>query len=233
MSEEKQRLSKVMAAAGVASRRKCEEIIFAGRVQVNGEESLLPQTMVGSGDVITVDGQMISLEKKVYLIMNKPKGYVCSTIPTKRSRSIMTLFDHVPERLFTVGRLDKDTEGLLLLTNDGHFANRVIHPSSNIEKEYVAVTDSSISDAQLKKIAGGAEVEGIFVKPLTVKRVGRDCVHVVVGEGKKREVRVLIANAGLGVTALTRVRIGGLKLENLPVGRWRAMTEKEKKAIFI
>lgn len=229
----KQRLSKVLAAAGVASRRACEELIFAGRVTVNHQIMLLPQTMVGPEDLLHVNGKSISkAEEKVYYILNKPPGYICSNARSKSSHIVIDLFEGVSERLFTVGRLDKDTRGLLIVTNDGHFANRVIHPSGNIQKEYLAKTDQEITPEHLEAIAQGTLVEGMFVKPIRVTKVRKGTLKVVIAEGKKREVRLLLQAVGLEVHELTRIRLGGLHLGALEPGHWRALTEREKQLIF-
>lgn len=233
MEKSKNRLSKILAASGVASRRVCEEIIFAGRVNVNGEVCEIPQTMVGPKDTITVDGEPIKQkEAKVYYILNKPPGYVCTHAKHHDTKIVLDLFENVEERLFTVGRLDKDTSGLLLVTNDGHFANEVIHPSHNIQKEYLVKTDLEITDEHLKAISSGTLVEGAFVKPTKVSKVRRGTVKVIIMEGKKREVRYLMEAAGLKVRELTRIRLGGLIMGPLPVGSWRPLTEREKKLIF-
>src|SRR5271169_5148464 len=135
--ETKKRLSKALAAAGIASRRAAEEIIFEGRVKVNGAVVKVPQTLVDwDSDAIVVDGEPINgEEKKVYYVLNKPHGFICSNARIGSKKLVLDLFAGLPYRLFTVGRLDRDTTGLLIVTNDGHFANRVIHPSSNISKE--------------------------------------------------------------------------------------------------
>lgn len=224
----KKRLSKTLASAGVASRRACETLIFDGHVKVNGTVALLPQTLVDDKDLITVDDKAISApEAKVYYILNKPAGYVCTNRRTKNSKIVLDLFEDHSERLFTVGRLDKDTQGLLLVTNDGHFANKVMHPSHNILKEYVAKTDMEISDAHLKTIAKGTLVEGVFVRPIKVTKVRKGTVKITIAEGKKREVRHLLIAAGLQVLELTRIRIGQLQLGPLPVGTFRPMTKNE------
>jgi 23S rRNA pseudouridine2605 synthase len=229
----KKRLSKFLAASGVAARRACEEIIFAGRVTVNHEVALLPQILVDAQDIIEVDGQRISgFESKVYYMLNKPKGYICSANRNQHSKIVLDLFPDVKERLFTIGRLDKDTQGLLLLTNDGHFANQVIHPSANIYKEYLAKTNHEISSEHLIAISNGTLVEGSFITPIRVKKVRRGTLKVTVAEGKKREIRTLLEEAGLKVRELTRIRIGSLHLGPLPLGNWRPITEKEKTLIF-
>lgn len=230
----KQRLSKVLAAAGVASRRACEELIFQGLVKVNDQIIKVPQTPVDPNvDRITVRSQPIKqIEEKVYYLLNKPVGYICSARRTGQSKLVLDLFQDEGHRLFTVGRLDKDTEGLLIVTNDGHFANEVIHPSADIQKEYLVKTDQEVTHDHLVAISHGTLVEGSFVKPIRVEKVRRGTLKVVIGEGKKREVRFLLDAAGLKVKSLTRIRLGGLQLGALPVGSWRPLTEKEKQLIF-
>lgn len=232
-STTKKRLSKFLAAAGIASRRACEDLIFAGKVKVNGVLVKLPQTLVDKKDSISVDGKQIGKEEnKVYYLLNKPAGYICTNRKTPSSKIVMDLFSDVPERLFTVGRLDKDTQGLLIVTNDGHFANRVIHPSQSIDKEYLAKTDHEITHDHLVAISSGTLVEGCFVKPIRVTKVRKGTVKVVIAEGKKREVRILLEAAGLKIKELSRIRIGGLVLGTLAAGEYRPMTPKEKELIF-
>lgn len=230
----KQRLSKVLAAAGVASRRKCEEVIFSGVVEVNGEVVKIPQTMVNPlEDQILVKKEPLKrMEEKVYYLLNKPTGFICTNRRMSNSKLVIDLFQDEGNRLFTVGRLDKDTQGLLIVTNDGRFANEIIHPSSNIQKEYLVKTDHEVTHDHLVAISHGTLVEGVFVKPLKVEKVRRGTIKIVIAEGKKREVRNLIETAGLKVKELTRIRLGGLKLGDIPVGSWRSMSEKDKRLIF-
>lgn len=231
----KNRLSKVLAQAGVASRRAAEELIFDGQVTVNGKIELVPQTMVDlAEDKIEVDGVPVTkVEQKRYYMVNKPKGYICSSVRSKNHPDIaLDLIEDANERLFTVGRLDKDTEGLLIITNDGHFANEVIHPSSEVEKEYLVKTDWELQPNHLQAISEGCEVEGVFVKPTSVKKVRRGTVKIVVMEGKKREVRELVKHAGLKVRELTRIRLGGLHLGSLPPGCYRTLSSSDRQAIF-
>lgn len=227
------RLSKVMAECGIASRRKCEELIFNGKVQVNGELTLIPQTLVNlEKDKITVSGKPLkTLPSKVYYMLNKPAGYLCTSLDVAKDKSVLSLFsDNL--RLFTVGRLDKDTKGLLLVTNDGHFANNVIHPSQDITKEYLAKTDQDISDLNLKALSSGALVEGTWIKPVSVKKVRKGTLKIAVKEGKKREVRVLLEAVDLKVLELKRIRIGGLTLGTLPEGEYRPLSKKEIDLFF-
>jgi 23S rRNA pseudouridine2605 synthase len=229
------RLSKVLAAAGIAARRKCEELIFAGQVTVNGELCLVPQTLVSPDkDTIAVKGVSITgSEKKVAFLLNKPKGFLCSTKGTKScSRCVLDIFRSIPLRLFTVGRLDKETTGLLIVTNDGHFANQVIHPSASIEKEYVATVSIAVTDVRLEGIRKGTLVEDCFVKPILVELLSPKMVKVVVMEGKKREVRLLLEGVGLHVQALKRTRLGQLTLGDLKEGSFRPLTLQDRDLIL-
>lgn len=220
--------------AGVASRRACEHLIFDGQVKVNGKVVLIPQTQVKLGrDRITVaDKPIKSAQAKVYFMLNKPNGYVCTSQAVEEEKIVLDLFKEIPERLFTVGRLDKDTNGLLIVTNDGHFANKVIHPSSNIQKEYLAKTDQEVTDEHLVIISKGIRIDGVRVKPLQVKKVRKGTIKMIIMDGKKREVRLLLEAAGLKTLSLTRIRIGSLHLGSLPVGGWKEMTTKERELIF-
>jgi 23S rRNA pseudouridine2605 synthase len=232
--ENKKRLSKALAAAGVASRRAAEEIIFEGRVKVNGKMVVVPQTMVDwKKDTILVDESPIKAEEeKVYFVVNKPHGFICTNTPLGTKKLVIDLFAHLNLRLFTVGRLDRDTTGLLIVTNDGHFANKVIHPSSNISKEYLVKTSQEITDVHLKTISKGTYIEGSWIKPVRVEKVRKGTLKVVVKEGKKREVRLFVQNAGLDILELSRIRIGGLRLGPIPEGSFREMTDDDKKELF-
>lgn len=231
---EKNRLSKIMAEAGVASRRACEEIIFSGRVIVNGKICTVPQTQVSlETDEIYVDDQLIEKEeKKVYYILNKPPGYICSNVRMGNKKIILDLFEQINHRIFSIGRLDRDTSGLLLLTNDGHFAHRVIHPSSNITKEYLVKTLQEVTYENIIAISNGTYVEGKWVKPHKVTKVRKGTLKVEVKEGRKHEVRVLVEKTGLTIKELKRIRIGGLTLGALPLGTWRELSSSEKEVIF-
>ena len=232
--ETKKRLSKALAAAGIASRRQSEELIFAGKVTVNGEVVKLPQTLVSwEDDTICIDNrELFKEEKKLYFLLNKPKGYICSNARIGTKKIISDLFRDTPERLFTVGRLDRDTTGLLIVTNDGNFANKVIHPSANITKEYLVKTNFEVFHEHLVQISKGIEIDGDWVQPVKVTKVRKGTLKVVVREGKKREVRLLVEQTGLKVLELTRIRIGGLLLGDLPEGAYKDLTESEKESIF-
>lgn len=231
---EKNRLSKILAQAGVCARRKAEELIFEGKVTVNGEVILTPQTFVDpEKDKICVAGKPIEIkESKFYFILNKPKNYVCSAVSKPNNPSVLLLFKGVKARLFPVGRLDKDTTGLLLVTNDGAFANKVIHPSSNITKQYIATADQEITPAHIEQMYRGIRIEGTLVRPKKIIKMGRKKVSVTVSEGKNKEVRRLLQAAGLTCLDLRRIRIGGLDLGSLPLGSYRNLSDKEKDKIF-
>lgn len=231
---EKNRLSKILAAHGVASRRKCEELIFAKKVKVNDSLVTVPQTLVDPAvDKITVDGEEIKGScKKVYLMMNKPRGYTCTHEQVRGKKIIYDLLEEFEERLFSIGRLDRDTSGLLLFTNDGHFANSVIHPSNNITKEYLVKTIEPITDLHLKAISAGIRIDGKQVLPVKVKKVRNETMKIAVKEGKKHEVRLLIKHAGLTLRELKRIRIGGLVLSTLKEGAFSHLSENDKKQIF-
>ncbi|XP_021861251.1 putative ribosomal large subunit pseudouridine synthase SVR1, chloroplastic isoform X2 [Spinacia oleracea] len=232
--EKPQRLAKVLAAAGVASRRSSEELIFQGKVTVNGSVCDTPQTRVDPAkDIIYVKGSRLpkKLPSKVYLALNKPKGYICSS-GEKELKSILCLFDDFLKswdkqnpgepkpRLFTVGRLDVATTGLIIVTNDGDFAQRVSHPSSNLTKEYIATVNGEVHKRQLVAIIQGTTIDGVHCTPEYVELLPRQQdilrarLRIVVNEGRNHEVRELVKKAGLEIHSLKRIRIGGFKLSS-------------------
>jgi 23S rRNA pseudouridine2605 synthase len=233
---ESQRLSKVLAKYGIASRRACEVLIISHKVKVNGKTILEPQHFVDpSKDKILVDNK--PLEKKpdgkVYYLFNKPCGYVCSHNKAVHGKVIYDFFKEHTQRLFSVGRLDKDTSGLIILTNDGAFSQKAIHPSSDINKEYLVKTNKEIVDTHLKVIQAGCDVEGKWVTPVKVLKVRKGTLKIIVKEGRKREVRKLVENADLDILQLKRIAIGNLKLGSTPEGSYRALSESEKNQIFL
>lgn len=226
------RLNKALADAGVDARRKCDQLILSGKVQINGAVVKKPQHLVDiAKDEVVVGGKQIEMQPKLYYVMHKPKGFECTHRKPVGKRIVYDLIDE-KTRLFSAGRLDKDSTGLLILTNDGDFANQVIHPSSNLSKEYLVKTDAEITHEHLQALGKGCEVEGTFVRPVKVKKVRRNVLKIAVKEGKKREVRVMILRAGMQVLELKRIRIGGLQLGNLPEGAIKPMSPKERLTIF-
>lgn len=246
------RLSKVLAASGVASRRSCEDLIFKGKVTVNGSVCNTPQTKVDpSKDNIYVNGSRLPKRQphKVYLALNKPKGYICSS-GEKESKSVISLFDDFlsswdkkhpgvpPPRLFTVGRLDVATTGLLIVTNDGDFAQKLSHPSSNFSKEYIATVDGLVHKRHLTAISEGTTIEGVHCVPDSVELLPRMAdtqrsrLRIVVHDGRKHEVRELVKSAGLEIHSLKRVRIGGFRLPpDLGIGKYIELNPTNLKAL--
>lgn len=230
----KQRLSKVIAAAGVASRRAAEELIFDGKTTVNGQKVLVPQMLVDpSVDIIEVGGKRLSSRpKRVYYAVNKPVGYYCTNAAEIKRRAIDLIEGSTNVRLFTVGRLDKDTSGLILITNDGHFANRVMHPSGGVKKEYIAKVDQEVTHDHLVSLSQGCVVEGALVRPHRVVKIRRSTLRIVVNEGRRHEVREMLAAAGLKVIELKRVKIGDLTLGTIPLGEYKELSAHEVERLF-
>ena len=225
----KQRLSKILASAGVASRRAAETLIFDGRVMVNGKKVLVPQTMVDpEGDTITVDRKPVGTQVgRLYYALNKPVGYQCTNDPRIKRRAVDLVQAPEGVRLFTVGRLDKDTSGLILVTNDGHFANKIMHPSGGIKKEYIAKVDQEITHDHLIALSKGCRVEGVLVRPVRVTKIRRGTIRIVVQEGRRHEVREMLSAVGCSVLELKRVKIGHLSLGTLPEGQARTINPEE------
>ncbi|CAL4929111.1 unnamed protein product [Urochloa decumbens] len=247
---EPQRLAKVLAAAGVASRRTSEELIFQGKVTVNGSVCTSPQTKVDiAKDSIYVNGNRISkkLPPKLYFAVNKPKGYICSC--GEESKSVVSLFSDylkgwnkiqpgLPKpRLFTVGRLDVATTGLIIVTNDGEFAQKLAHPSSNVKKEYVVTIDGAVHKKHLIAISEGTKIDGVMcvpdlVEPLAETDTRKTRLKIVVHEGRNHEVRELVQNAGLKVYALKRVRLGRFRLPaDLGIGKFVELKQADIKSL--
>lgn len=233
MCVEKVRLNKFLRDAGVASRRKVEKLIIAGAVSINKITVKELGTLVERDDLVEVHGKKVNpIQTFITYKFHKPKGFLCSH---KKHPGEKIIYDLFPKRgsLFSIGRLDKDTTGLLLVTNDGTFANDVIHPSGDITKEYIATTKEKISPVHLRRISAGCSVEGVHIIPHRVEKIGPSEIKVIVKEGKKREVRLLLQNAGLSVEALIRTKIGGLELGNLPEGSFIPLTESDRAKIFV
>jgi 23S rRNA pseudouridine2605 synthase len=228
------RINKILQEYGIASRREADRLIELGLVEINGKKILQLGTLADPElDRIRVRGRDLRKpEEKITFLLNKPKGYICSNKRMFSEALVLDLFEKEEKRLFTVGRLDKDTSGLLLVSNDGDLANEIIHPSSNITKEYLAVVEEEISDKVLRTLSKGVDVEGTWVKPYVVKKLDLRTLSISVKEGKKHEVRLLVKNASLSLIHLERVKIGGLTLSNLAEGRYRILSPEEKRLIF-
>lgn len=222
-----ERLQKLLSAAGVCSRRQAEEYLAAGRVTVNGQTAGLGQKADPARDVVLVDGAPISApEAPTYLMLHKPRGYVTTLSDEKGRPTVADLVADCPARVWPVGRLDWDSEGLLLMTNDGALTHRLTHPRHQVEKEYW-VTVSGDVDAALPILKGPMALDGVPLAPAQVRVLGPGRLAIVICQGKNRQVRRMCAAAALEVTRLKRVREGSLTLGDLPRGRWRALTAAE------
>jgi len=227
----RQRLQKVLAAAGVDSRRKCEELILSGAVSVNSEVvDALPAFVDPEKDVITVNGKRIRTEQKVYFLLNKPKGVICTNFdPQGRKRAI----DLVPcrQRIFCVGRLDVDTTGLIILTNDSDLTNRLTHPRYEVPKTYVVRVKGYIDDAALERLKKGVWFAEGKTGEASVQILNRghqeSLVEITIREGLNREIRRMLARVGLPLKSLKRTRIGSITDKGIGVGRFRPLTNAE------
>lgn len=225
------RLQKYLSAAGFCSRRKGEEIIQAGRVGVNGRVVTRLGTKVDPDkDRVTVDGNPLQMKTAlIYIALNKPPGYVTSC-EQDNDRIVMDLVD-IPERVYPVGRLDKDSCGLLLLTNDGRIHHRLSHPSFDHEKEYEVSVAEPIPAGALKSMAKGLPMMGTKTRPAEIKRMSARRFRIVLQEGKNRQIRRMVRKVGGRVVALKRIRIANIRIGRLPQGKWRHLSETEVKAL--
>lgn len=226
------RLQKFLSTAGFSSRRKAETFILEGRVSVNG----VVITELGSkidpqSDRVEVDGKPITVEQPlIYIAINKPKGVVTSC-EQKNDRIIMDLID-ISERVYPVGRLDKDSSGLLLLTNDGRLHHRLSHPSFDHEKEYEITVASPIPDGALKHMEKGLPMMGTKTRPARIKRLSPQRFRMVLQEGKNRQIRRMLRKVGHQVTDLKRIRVANIRLGNLAEGAWRYLSAREKEELL-
>ena len=232
---ERERLQKLLAQAGVASRRKAEQLILAGRVTVNGRPAKLGDSARQGKDIIALDGQRISTGAgKVYLALHKPRGFVTTMEDERGRKCVAQLVEDVPGRVYPVGRLDKDSEGLLLMTNDGALALRLTHPGGEIEKTYHVWVRGPMEGAA-ERLSRLRDLEGEPIRPARVKALrqgeGTAKLAVTIHQGKNRQVRRMCAACGLEVERLRRVREHTLKLGSLPPGKWRYLTEEEVRAL--
>ena len=232
----KERIQKLIAARGVTSRRAAEQMILAGRVTCNGVPCELGQTADPEFDTILIDGVPLpEAPSHIYIMLNKPKGFVTTLSDEKGRKNIMQLVEDCGVRVYPVGRLDMDSEGLLLLTNDGDFANRVMHPSHEINKTY-RVSVTGYCDEGLKRLHRRIVLDGYRISQPEIKLVEADgstaLLEITIHEGRNRQVRRMCAAAGMRVKRLIRIQEGSLVLGSLPSGKWRRLTADEMKNIF-
>jgi 23S rRNA pseudouridine2605 synthase len=231
------RLQKYLSEAGIASRRASEEVILAGRVRVNGQIVRTLGTKVLPGqDQVEVDGQPIKPRRKLYVALNKPPGFLCTRNDPLDRRTASDLLPAEWRHLTTVGRLDRDSEGLIFLTNDGDFALRLTHPRYGVRKIYRATVEGRVEAPMLQKFITGIEDAGETLKAEKARLVSannsQSMVELELAEGRNREVRRLFASQNLNVTRLQRTQIGRIKIGELPVGKWRTLTEPEIKSLL-
>ncbi len=229
-----ERLQKYLAECGVASRRKCEEIILAGKVRVNGNLITELGTKVNPQiDIVEVDGKIISSEKKVYILLNKPVGYVTTMSDEKDRPTVMELLDGVNEKVVPVGRLDMFTSGLLLLSNDGDFVYKVTHPKHETTKTYIVKTRGVPRESDLEKLRVGVKIDDYMTSPAEVNLLLKDNTNDIariwirIHEGRNRQVRKMCEAIGLSVIALKREGVGNLTCEGVERGKWRYLTDDE------
>lgn len=234
---EKIRIQKIIADSGYCSRRKAEELISRGRVKLNGHPVKLGDKC-GYKDLITIDGERLYMSRKknfIYIMMNKPRGYVTTVSDELDRRCVMDLLEGVEERVYPVGRLDRNSEGLLLFTNDGELANSIMHPSRHIAKTYRVTVRPDISDDQLVKLSGGVEIDGKMTLPANVvvkeKQQGRVVLLITIKEGRNRQIRKMCEAVGLEVARLRRISVGPIRLGMLKPGTWRELTAEELRAL--
>jgi len=230
------RLQKYLAHAGNAARRKCEELIAAGRVSVNGMVVTEMGTQVQDGDEVRVDGQAVRTEEvRQYILYHKPMGEVSTVSDPEGRPTVLDRFRDFPARLYPVGRLDFDSEGLLLLTNDGELAQRMLHPSSEVEKVYLARVAGDVPLDAIRRLREGVEIDGRKTSPAKVRAIRRTMVETVllvtIHEGRNRQVRRMLEAVGHTVLLLRRVQFGPLQLGDLKRGQWRALTRDEVESL--
>jgi 23S rRNA pseudouridine2604 synthase len=219
------RLNKYISETGVCSRREADKWIEAGRVTCNGHPAVLG-TRVQGGDEVRVDGEPIGAKKhQIYIALNKPVGVTC-TAESHIENNIIDLVGH-SERIFPIGRLDKDSEGLILLTNDGDIVNEILRSENNHEKEYIVTVDRAITDLSLKMMASGVKIMGEMTKPCKVSRIDQQSFRMILTQGLNRQIRRMCSALGYKARRLQRVRIMNIRLGSLSSGQWRNLTDTE------
>lgn len=232
MPEEKIRLQKFMTQCGVASRRKSEVIILEQRVTVNDMPAELGQRIFPNSDVVKVDGKQIQqTNKNYYIMLNKPRGYLTSMKDDRGRKTVADLVKNIKTRVYPIGRLDLTSEGLLLMTNDGEFANAMMHPSSRIPKIYRVTVSPVIKNEQIEQLENGIDIDGKLTLPAQVKRIksaeDRSVIEITIYEGRNRQIRYMCEAVGLKVRRLRRIAIGALTLGQLKPGQHRELNNEE------
>lgn len=224
------RINKFLASCGVASRRECDRLISEGAVLVNGKPAQIG-TNVGDSDTVTVNGKTVAVQKNEYYILNKPKGYLCTVRDDKGRKTVLDLMPQGIGRIYPVGRLDYDSEGLLILTTDGALAQHLTHPSNEVPKTYLVKIEGTITEAGLNPVRSGIDIGGYVTKKCKAHIVETNKeytkIHVTVTEGKNREIRRMFEALGKEVTLLKRIKIGEINLRGLDRGAYRKLSKEE------
>ena len=224
------RINKFLAASGVASRRECDEMIKNGKVTVNGKRAVIG-IEIGEDDEVKVDGVTVNVKKNEYYILNKPKGYICSVADDKGRKTVIDLMPEGVGRIYPVGRLDYDSEGLLILTTDGELAQHLTHPSNEVPKTYLVRVEGILTENDLSPIRSGLEIDGYVTKKCKAHIVETNKsftkVHVTLKEGKNREIRKMFAAIGKEINLLKRIKVGELTLRGLDRGAYRKLNRQE------
>ena len=231
------RLQKYLADAGIASRRKCEQLIEEGRVKLNGAVAEIGMN-VNDGDVVTLDGKRVRVNnERVMIAFYKPKNVICSNAEDEDRKKVTDFFKELPYRLYTVGRLDYDSEGLILVTNDGDAANRLMHPRYGLSKTYNVLCSGRFTDAEIHTLASGVMLEDGMTAPARVKLLretdnGNTELSITIHEGRNRQVRRMVAAVGHDTLRLVRVSIGKLTISGLKSGQWRFLSREEAELLL-
>ena len=231
------RLQKYLADAGIASRRKCEQLIEEGRVKLNGAVAEIGMN-VNDGDVVTLDGKRVRANnERVMIAFYKPKNVICSNAEDEDRKKVTDFFKDLPYRLYTVGRLDYDSEGLILVTNDGDAANRLMHPRYGLSKTYNVLCSGRFTDAEIHALASGVMLEDGMTAPARVKLLretdnGNTELSITIHEGRNRQVRRMVAAVGHDTLRLVRVSIGKLTISGLKSGQWRFLSREEAELLL-
>lgn len=232
-------LQKYLSELGIDSRRKCEKLISEGKVKINGRIAKLGSRVLPGIDNVILDGKKLryTQNQKVYIILNKPRGYVTTLKDEKGRKCVLDLIKNdIKERIYPVGRLDRDSEGLLIMTNDGDFANKLIHPSKNIWKVYKVTVKPKISDEQLYALSSEMKIDDIKLKPARVEILenteDKSILRISIQEGRNRQIRKMCEQVGLDVARLKRIAIGNIRLAGLPLGKWKNLNSEEIKSFM-
>lgn len=235
MADTNIRIQKVLSDNGIMSRRKAEAAVEQGRITVNGHKATIGQKINPKKDIIAIDGVRVEINtrgsRKIYMILNKPRGYVTTTQDEQGRKCVMDLVADAPERVYPVGRLDRNSEGLLIMTNDGELANDIMHPSGHVSKTYRVTVHSEISEQQIIDLSTGIMLDNKMTSPAVIhvlsREPGRGVLQVTIHEGRNRQVRRMCEAVGFEVARLKRTSIGPIRLGMLPPGKWRELKPAE------